>query len=108
MTVEEKVEFEHRFTDTENRAKSNTRRIEKLELQTEAVQKLATSVERMVLEQGHQTEAIERIEKNVEKLDGKVEVLEHKPAKRWESVIDKVIMTIIGALVGYLLVKVGL
>ena len=108
MTAEEKVEFEHRLTETEHRAKSNTRRVEKLELQTEAIQSLATSVEVMVKEQGHQTEAIERIEKNVEKLDGKVEVLEHKPAKRWESVVDKVIMTIIGAVVGYLLVKIGL
>jgi tetrahydromethanopterin S-methyltransferase subunit G len=105
MTAEE---IAVKFVEVENRTKSNTRRIEKLELQTEAVQKLATSVEKMVLEQGHQTEAIERIEKNVEKLDEKVEVLEHKPAKRWESVIDKVIMTIVGAIVGYILVKLGM
>ena len=108
MTAEEKVECEHRLTETEHRAKSNTRRIEKLELQTEAIQSLATSVEVMVKEQSHQTEAIDRIEKNVEKLDCKVEVLEHKPAKRWESIVDKIIMTIVGAIVGYLLVKLGL
>lgn len=108
MTTEEKIEFEHRLTATEHRAESNTRRVEKLELQTEAIQSLATSVEIMVKEQGHQTEAIERIEKNVEKLDGKVEVLEHKPAKRWESIVEKIILTIVGAVVGYLLVKVGL
>jgi phage-related tail protein len=108
MTTEEKVEFEHRLTEAEHRAKSNTRRVEKLELQTEAIQSLATSVEVMVKEQGHQTEAIERIEKNVEKLDGKVEILEHKPAKRWESIVEKVILTVVGAVVGYLLVKVGL
>ena len=108
MTVEEKVEFEHRFTDTENRAKSNTRRIEKLELQTEAVQKLATSVEILVKEQSHQTEAINCIQTDVKKLDEKVEVLEHKPAKRWESVIDKVIMTIVGTVIGYILFKLGM
>jgi peptidoglycan hydrolase CwlO-like protein len=108
MTAEEKVDFEHRLTESEHRGKSNTRRIEKLELQTEAIQSLATSVEVMVKEQNHQTEAIDRIEKNVEKLDCKVEVLEHKPAKRWESVVDKIIMTIVGAVVGYLLVKLGL
>ena len=62
MTTEEKVEFEHRLTETEHRAKSNTRRVEKLELQTEAIQSLATSVEVMVKEQGHQTEALERLE----------------------------------------------
>lgn len=108
MTTEEKVEFEHRLTEAEHRAKSNTRRVEKLELQTEAIQSLATSVEVMVKEQGHQTEAIERIEKNVEKLDGKVEVLEQKPARRWESIAEKVILTIVGAVLGYILVKIGL
>lgn len=108
MTAEEKVDFEHRLTESEQRGKSNTRRIEKLELQTEAIASLATSVEVMVKEQVHQTEAIERIEKSVDKLDGKVEVLEHKPAKRWESVVDKAIMTIVGAIVGYMLVKFGL
>jgi t-SNARE complex subunit (syntaxin) len=97
-----------KLTEVESRAKSNTRRIDKLEQQTEAIQSLATSVEKMVQEQGHQTEAIERIEKNVEKLDGKVEVLEHRPAKRWDSVVDKIIMTIVGAVVGYILVKIGL
>ena len=108
MTTEEKVDFEHRLTEAEHRGKSNTRRIDKLEQQTDAIQSLATSVEVMVKEQSHQTEAIERIEKNVEKLDGKVEVLEHKPAKRWESVVDKAIMTLVGAIVGYFLVKLGL
>ena len=97
-----------KLAEVEHRGKSNTRRIEKLELQTEAIQSLATSVEVMVKEQGHQTEAIDRIEKNVEKLDSKVEILEHKPAKRWEGIVDKVIMTVVGALVGYVLVKLGL
>ena len=92
----------------ESRAVSNTRRIDKLEKQTEAIQSLATSVEVMVKEQSHQTEAIERIEKNVEKLDGKVEVLEHKPGKRWESVVEKVIMLVVGAVIAYLLAKIGL
>lgn len=105
MTAEETAV---KLAEIEHRAKSNTRRVEKLELQTEAIQSLATSVEVMVKEQGHQTEAIDRIEQNVEKLDKKVEVLEHKPAKRWESIVDKAIMTVVGAVVGYLLVKLGL
>ena len=108
MTTEEKIDFEHRLTAAEHRGESNTRRVEKLELQTEAIQSLATSVEIMVKEQSHQTEAIDRIEKNVEKLDEKVEVLEHKPAKRWEGIVDKIIMMIVGGIVSYILVKLGL
>lgn len=96
-----------KLSEIEHRALSNTRRIEKLELQTEAIQSLATSVEVMVQEQSHQTEAIERIEKNVEKLDNKVEVLEHKPAKRWDTVIEKAIQAIVAGLIAYILVRMG-
>lgn len=92
----------------EHRAESNTRRIDKLELQTESIQKLATSVEVMVAELGHQTEAMERIEGNVEKLDKKVEALEQKPAKRWDSVVNKVLLAVIGGIVCWILAKIGI
>ncbi len=97
-----------KIAEIEHRAESNTRRIDKLEQQTEAIQSLATSVEVMVKEQGHQTEAIERIEKNVEKLDNKVEVLEHKPAKRWEAVVEKGVLTLVAAIIGYVLAQLGI
>ena len=97
-----------KMAEVEHRAVSNTRRIDKLEQQTEAIQSLATSVEVMVKEQSHQTEAIERIEKNVEKLDNKVEVLEQKPAKRWEALAEKALLTLAAALIGYVLAQLGL
>lgn len=105
MTDEEIV---MKMAETDHRAKSNTRRIEKLELQTEALEKLATSVELLVAEQKHQTAAMMDIKSDVAKLDQKVETLEQKPGKRWESVVEKVILTIVGAVIGYVLVKLGL
>ena len=97
-----------RITEIDHRAKSNTRRVEKLEKQTEAIQSLATSVELLVKEQSHQTEAMTRIEQNVEKLDGKVEALEKKPGKRWESIADKILWAIIAAALGFILARIGL
>lgn len=97
-----------KMSETDHRARSNTRRIEKLELQTEALEKLATSVELLVAEQKHQTAAMMDIKSDVAKLDQKVETLEQKPGKRWESVVEKVILTIVGAVIGYVLVKLGL
>lgn len=97
-----------KLAEVEHRAKSNTRRIDKLEQQTEAIQSLATSVEVMVKEQSHQTEAIERIEKSVEKLDTKVEVLEHKPAKRWDGIVEKCLQAIVAGLIAFIMVKLGL
>lgn len=34
--------------------------------------------------------------------------LKQKPAKRWESIVDKVLMTIVAALLGFILFKLGL
>lgn len=105
MTLEEEAV---KLAEVEHRAKSNTRRIEKLELQTEALEKLATSVELLVAEQRHQTEAMLEIKSDVSKLDEKVESLESKPAKRWESVVEKIILALVGGIVSYCLVKLGL
>lgn len=105
MTVEDQA---IKVAEVEHRAKSNTRRIEKLELQTESIHSIATSVEVMVSELGHQTEAIERIEGNVGKLNSKVEALEKKPGKRWDSIVDKVLLAIVGGIVCYLLARLGI
>lgn len=104
MTNEEVI----KLAEVEHRARSNTRRIEKLELSTEALEKLATSVELLVAEQRHQTEAMLDIKSDVAKLDQKVETLEKKPIKRWDSIVEKAILTIVGAIIGYVLVRVGL
>lgn len=97
-----------KIVEVEQRAKSNTRRVEKLELQTDAVQSLATSVEVLVKEQVHQTEAMERIEKNVEKLDGKVEALEKKPAKKWDKALETIATLLIGAILALVFSAIGL
>lgn len=34
--------------------------------------------------------------------------LETKPAKRWDAIVDKIIMLVVGGLVGYCLVQLGL
>ena len=97
-----------KIVEIDQRAKSNTRRVEKLELQTDAVQSLATSVEILVKEQGHQSEAMDRIEKNVEKLDGKVEALEKKPAKKWDKALETIVTLLIGAILALVFSAIGL
>ncbi len=97
-----------RFAEVDQRSKSNTRRIDKLEQQTAALNSLAASVEVMANEQKHQTEAMLDIKKDLTTLDSKVETLERKPGKRWDSISDKAILTVIAAIIGFFLAKIGL
>ena len=96
-----------KLADVEHRSTGNTRRIEKLEQQTDALNSLASSVEVMANEQKHQTEAILDIKTSVTALGGKVETLERKPGKRWDSIVEKAIFTIVAAVIGFILAKIG-
>lgn len=95
------LEHERRLASVEERSKSNTHRLDKLEESTETLNRLATSMEVMAERQEQTTEA-------VLKLDGKVTVLENKPAKRWDGLVDKAIWAVIAAFIGYILAQLGL
>ena len=45
---------------------------------------------------------------NLDKIDGKVEQIEAEPGKRWKSVVEKVTLLVVAAVVGYILARVGL
>ena len=38
----------------------------------------------------------------------RLEELEKKPVKRWDAVVDKIVMTVLGALIAFVLLQVGL
>ena len=95
------LEHERRLTSVEQRSKSNTHRIEKLEGSTEAINRLATSMEVMVSKQ-------EQVAETVDKLDGKVSAIEAKPVKRVDGLIDKIVWSVCAAVIAYLLSKIGL
>lgn len=102
------LEHEQRLTAVEERSKSNTKRLDKLEESTEAINRLATSMEVMAERQERVAEKQESVAETVEKLDGKVTALEQKPAKRWDGMADKALGSLIGGLVAFLLFKLGL
>ena len=95
------LEHERRLTQVEQRSKSNTHRLEKLEESTEAINRLATSMEVMVSKQ-------EKVAETVDKLDGKVTALEQKPAKRVDSLVDKIIWAMCAAVITYIMARLGL
>jgi chromosome segregation ATPase len=90
------LEHERRLTEVEGRCKSNSHRLDKLEESTEAINRLATSMEVMAERQ-------EQVVETVGKLDTKVTALEEKPAKRWDALVEKIVWAIAAALIGFVL-----
>ncbi len=97
----DEAQMEQRLTAVEQRCKSNGHRIDKIEEQQEALNKLATSVALMTQEQKDIKEDILEVKKDVKSLAS-------VPAKRWNDVIEKIVWLVIGGAVAALLAQAGL
>lgn len=85
------------LTETEARSKSNTKRIDELSENQEAINKMATAMEVMANEQKHQTQDIRGLKSDVDGLGKKIETFEAEPAKRWKKVTDYILTALLGA-----------
>lgn len=86
---------------TEDRSIRNEARIKKLEAENKSLHDLATSVAVMA-------EQLKSMNTNVSTLKNDVEEMKEKPAKRWNSLIDKIVWAIAAALIGFVLAQIGL
>lgn len=87
--------------EVEQRAKSNTHRIGEVEKRQDSLDKLVTSVEVLATRQGNMESDVEEIKKDVK-------ILAEKPGKRWEGLVDKLILAVAGGIVGFLLGALGM
>lgn len=101
MNCEHEVEFAQKLAELEARERSNTKRLDKLEELTEVVHELATTMKLMAEKQ-------ERTAETVDRLDIKLTTIEQEPAKRWKAVVEKVVMTTVAAIVGFVLAQIGI
>lgn len=93
-------ELEHRITAVEDRSKSNQHRLEKVEKRQDELGELVSSVKILA-------EREENVENDVKEIKEDVKSLTNKPAKRWDSLVDKIILTVAAAVVGFILAKFG-
>ena len=98
--MEEKLDMEHRLTEVEARSKSNAHRLDDVEKRQDNLDKLTTSVSLLA-------EREERMESDVKEIKSDVKTLAEKPAKRWESVVEKALLAVVAAVVAYFLGRMG-
>ena len=98
MNTEEMIE---KIVEVEQRSKSNTKRIDSLEKNTEALTDLVIVVKEMNVKQDYTI-------KKVDKIDSRVSKIEEQPAKRWNRIVEKALTVIVGAILGFVISKLGL
>lgn len=103
----DELEIEHRLTETEERAKSNTHRIDKLEPIVEEIHTMSITMVELVQEVKHTNEAVNSLDEKVDRMDSRVDEMEKAPVKAMKDtkkvIIDKVLGTIIGFLMAGLI-----
>lgn len=97
------MDFEHeqRLTAVEERAKSNSHRLEDVERRQDILDELVGTVKVLAVRE-------ETVENDVKEIKSDVKSLTQKPAQRWDNLMDKIIMLIAAAVVGAFLAKIGL
>lgn len=92
---------ERRLTEVEERSKSNTHRIGDLEKRQDNLDELVGTVKVLAIRE-------ENVESDVKEIKNDVKSLTGKSGQRWDSLVDKIIMTVAAAVIGFILAKIGL
>lgn len=94
------IEYEHRLTEVEDRSKSNCHRIDEIEKRQDDLDELVSSVKVLAVRE-------EAVEQDVKEIKTDVKFLANKPAKRWDDLVDKIILTAVGLIIGYIFSRIG-
>lgn len=94
------LEYERRLTAVEDRSRGNQRRIEKVEKAQEDITELVKSVASIAQRQ-------EDMDSDMKEIKADVKLLADKPARRWENVVEKALLTAVAALVSWCLLRLG-
>lgn len=95
------ISVEHRLTEVEERSKSNTHRLEELEKRQDNLDDLVSVVKVLAVRE-------EAVENDVKEIKADVKSLASMPGERWNSLVDKIIWAVAGAVLAFILGKIGL
>lgn len=95
------LDFEHRLTAVEDRSKSNSHRIQEIEKKQDDLTDLVGTVKALAVRE-------ENVENDVKEIKSDVKSLTGKAGKRWDSLIDKIILTLAAGVIGFILSKLGM
>ena len=95
------LDHERRLTETEARSKRNTERIEGVEKWQADFGELIGTVKVLATKEA-------QVEKDVKEIKDDVKMLASKPGKRWEGIVDKAIFTVLGIVIAYIFMRLGM
>ena len=99
---------EQRLTETEARSKSNSHRLDEHEEKFLKIEKRQDKLDELVSAVNVLAVREQNVENDVKEIKIDVKTLTSKPAQRWDGIVDKVIMTVIGIIIGFIFTQIGM
>lgn len=99
--MEQQLDMEHRLTEVEDRSKSNTKRLDEVEKRQDNLDDLVSTVKVLAVRE-------ENVETDVKEIKTDVKSLKEIPGNRWNSVVEKVLLVIVGAVITFIMSKIGI
>lgn len=94
------LKHEERLTAVESRSKSNSHRLDAVEKRQDILDELVGTVKALPVREEIMESDLKEIKSDVKELSG-------KSGKRWDNIVDKVLLTVIGAILLYILARLG-
>ena len=92
---------EQRLTSVEERSKSNSHRLDEVEKRQDKMDELVSAVNVLAVRE-------QNVENDVKEIKNDVKSLTNKPAQKWDDLVNKITLTVIGILVGYIFTQIGM
>lgn len=93
-------DFEHRLTVVEDMVKANIHRLADIEKRQNDLNDLVSTVKVLAVREENVEADVKEIKKDVKELTGKA-------GKRWDAIVEKVLLTAVGAILLFILAKLG-
>lgn len=101
MTEAEKVQIEHRLTVVEDRAKSNTKRLDEHDEVIKENSELVVAIKELAVETKYMRE---ELNKHAERLNK----MESKNGDKWDKFKWLIVTALVSIILGYIAVQIGL
>lgn len=89
------------LTETTERSKSNTKRLDHVEKRVEDIYSLTLSIEKIATE-------VKNMREELNKIDKRLLAIEEKPSKKLDLIWGYIVSAIIGGLIAFIFVKLGM
>ena len=101
MTEDQKLDFEHRLTEVEDRSKSNTKRLNEHDEAIKENGELIVAIKELAIETKYMRE---ELNETIERLNK----LENKGGDKWDKFKWLIVTALVSIILGYIAVQIGL